>query len=411
MKKLTLILALIGLTAFYSQAQWVKLTDNALPINGGTLFNNIQEYNGTLYLSHLNGVRKSIDGNHWTEISNGLSTLDVSNNVYEVLAEGDVLYAATLDGVYKSTDGGNNWTKKSNGITVGSGHVHIVARLILKHNDILFTATSSGIYYSTDEAETWVLSNSDQQIRDFEEHNGALFVGSTSTSAYLYKTTDNGLTWETVDFPYAVQDILSFNGKLILGSLGLYLSDDNGLTWDARTTCFEGNGCVAMEEVVGIDDKLYVTFRGTILTSDEEAWEWEDIGKPYGLGGAQNIIQFNDKILAQGGDVWARDLEEVISVNDIFADNNASFSLSNYPNPFHSSTTISVTLPETADVVINMYNMSGQKVAQITQQRLSSGTHNIEWNRKANNALSIGSYFLELRVDGKKVDTKKCIIN
>ncbi len=407
MKKLTLILALVGLTTFFAHAQWVKLTDNVLPIHGGTLFNNLQEYDGTLYLSHLKGVRKSTDGRNWTEISNGLATLDVSNKVYEVLAEDDVLYAATLDGIYKSTDGGNNWTKRSNGITVGSGHVHIVARFILKHNDILFTATSSGIYYSKDEAATWILSKFDQQVRDFEEHNGALFVGSTSTSAYLYKTTDNGLTWETVDFPYAVQDILSFNGTLILGSLGLYLSDDNGLTWDARTTCFDGNGCVAMREVVGINDRLYVTFGGTILTSDEEAWEWEDIGKPYGLDGAENILSFNNKILAQGGNVRERDIEEVLSVDELSANNQSASSLSNYPNPFQSSTTISVTLAQAANVSIDVYNIFGQKVEQVTQQKLNAGTHNIEWN----NTLSAGTYFLTLLVDGKRVNTTKCMIN
>ncbi len=407
MRRITFILALIGLTTFYTHAQWVQLTDNVLPIHGGTLFNNLQEFDGTLYLSHLSGVRTSTDGTNWTEISNGLATLDEANNVYEVLAEGDILYAATLDGIFVSTDGGNNWTKKSNGITVGSGHANIVARFILKHNDILFTATSSGIYYSTDGAETWVLSKFDQQVKGFEEHNGALFVASTSHSSYLYKTLDNGLTWENVEFQYPIADILSFNGKLILASLGLYLSDDNGLTWDARTSCFEGNGCVPMRKVVGIDNKLYVPFRGTILTSDEEAWEWEDIGRPYGLNGGNNIIKFNNKLLVQSGNIWERSLDEVVSVNEINTNKQSPFTLSNYPNPFNAATTISVTLPKESDVNIDVYNVLGKKVAQVAQERLQEGDHRIAWD---NVNLNAGTYFLELRVNGKRMNTTKCVI-
>ncbi len=49
--------------------------------------------------------------------------------------------------------------------------------------------------------------------------------------------------------------------------------------------------------------------------------------------------------------------------------------LGNYPNPFNPTTKITFALPESGDVVLSVYNLLGQSVAQFNMRNLSAGNH------------------------------------
>ena len=71
------------------------------------------------------------------------------------------------------------------------------------------------------------------------------------------------------------------------------------------------------------------------------------------------------------------------------------FSISqNYPNPFNPSTVISFSLPESGNVEITIYNSIGQKVRELLNQNMESGSHNVQWNGRgfSNNVLASGVY-------------------
>ncbi|HHE38187.1 MAG TPA: T9SS type A sorting domain-containing protein [Candidatus Cloacimonetes bacterium] len=88
--------------------------------------------------------------------------------------------------------------------------------------------------------------------------------------------------------------------------------------------------------------------------------------------------------------------------------------IANYPNPFHPSTTISFQLntENTENTEINIYNIKGQKVKQIVSNQRSAGQHSVIWDGQDSNnkAVSSGIYFYNLRIDGKSIDTKKCLL-
>jgi len=67
----------------------------------------------------------------------------------------------------------------------------------------------------------------------------------------------------------------------------------------------------------------------------------------------------------------------------------------NYPNPFNPITTISFFLPRTSQVELNVYNVSGQKVANLVNTIQSRGYHSVIFDA---NKLPTGIYYYEIKV-------------
>jgi hypothetical protein len=60
-----------------------------------------------------------------------------------------------------------------------------------------------------------------------------------------------------------------------------------------------------------------------------------------------------------------------------------TFGLSqNFPNPFNPVTNISYQIPEASNVTISVYNMMGQKIADLVQEHVSAGYHQVVWDSR-----------------------------
>jgi predicted outer membrane repeat protein len=79
-----------------------------------------------------------------------------------------------------------------------------------------------------------------------------------------------------------------------------------------------------------------------------------------------------------------------------------NFQLSNFPNPFNPSTTISFNLKNSSNVKLIVYNVKGQKVKTLINDQYSKGAHSVIWNGKDKNnkPVSSGIYFYRMLTKG-----------
>jgi hypothetical protein len=83
----------------------------------------------------------------------------------------------------------------------------------------------------------------------------------------------------------------------------------------------------------------------------------------------------------------------------------------NYPNPFNPTTTIEYSLPKRGHVLIEIFNLVGQKVRALVDEYKSAGNYGITWDGTdtSGNPLATGIYFCRLRA-GDHVQIKKMLL-
>jgi uncharacterized repeat protein (TIGR02543 family) len=84
----------------------------------------------------------------------------------------------------------------------------------------------------------------------------------------------------------------------------------------------------------------------------------------------------------------------------------------NFPNPFNSSTSLSVKLPRDANVKLNIYNSLGQLVKTVAEGTYTAGTHTFLWDGTdaSGSITSTGIYFYRLLEGAMLLQTKKMIM-
>ncbi len=183
--------------------------------------------------------------------------------------EGKVTLYCTLyeGGVYKSTDGGRTWDKKSKGLG-NPGNLHALLVRVHPKTGSLFCAITAmregasdfripgGLWKSTDGGDSWQCIDADLKLVwangfavDPDDENVIYQTAATApgkNQGGLYKTTDGGKTWTRplkdadfgVPFVHALfVTLYPGNPKMVyVGSTsGLRLSKDSGATWEDFT--------------------------------------------------------------------------------------------------------------------------------------------------------------------------------
>lgn len=100
-------------------------------------------------------------------------------------------------------------------------------------------------------------------------------------------------------------------------------------------------------------------------------------------------------------------IDSIATSNDFDIDIPNVFSLDqNYPNPFNPSSTIQFGLPEASVVRLEVFNLLGQKVADLVNVQMTAGYHTVRFDASA---LASGIYIYRIQA-GSFVQTKKMML-
>jgi hypothetical protein len=84
----------------------------------------------------------------------------------------------------------------------------------------------------------------------------------------------------------------------------------------------------------------------------------------------------------------------------------------NFPNPFNPQTTISFDLPKAGTVKLTVFNMLGQKIRTLAEQRYDAGQHQVIWDGRSDNgdAIASGIYLYRLEADSFVASRKMILL-
>ena len=192
-------------------------------------------------------------GDNWTKRMEGMKEVLMVVTLGLDPTRPAILYAGTSGGVYKSVDQAGHWEKVNNGlvspaIIKSSRALNVTATLVDPHEpDTVYAATFEGLYKSTDAATSWVRigqSLQDQMVFSMvvdRTRKGVLYLGGREG---IHRSEDGGSTWATLNKGLATLNVRSLvqsqtDAKLFyLGTngSGLYKSKDRGETWESVPT-------------------------------------------------------------------------------------------------------------------------------------------------------------------------------
>jgi hypothetical protein len=424
MKKATfsLVLCMIILVSLprLSAAQWVQTGS----ING-TNYSYIFSFTAigtTLFAGLEYGTFQSKDsGATWTKVNSGLvDTIPITSFATGPNGSGGtIILASSFGGVFLSTNSGATWTFTNSWLPI---QMYSLSRLAVSPNGAggsnFFVGTigsgfAQGVFVSKDNGKTWAPTNSG--LPDSIEINNIAAVpngkgGTTIVAGSNYRTflsVNNGATWTPITF--AAGAYPSFLSLAAIGTTlfagtnndGVFISTDNGASWTAASSGLT-NYTINSFAVSGTN--LFAGTGDGVFFSTNNARSWTPIN--FGMlpkSSIASLVMIGSNIFAVAnrqpyGCVWRALLDNISVKKGITShlSDNPSFALS-FSALFGSYVTVSFSLPRSERVLLESYNLSGQRVATIVNNRLDAGAHNFLW---ATHDLPSGCYTLRMQAGG-----------
>jgi photosystem II stability/assembly factor-like uncharacterized protein len=202
----------------------------------------------------------------WNEIVHPPAYLNV------LIASGSNLIAGTDMGMYVSTDNGQSWTTRNNGLPVNA---KIRALAVL--NNSLFAATDTGVWSSVNEGQSWTDANGgllqNQSVLTVFVQGTTVLAGTernanTGINGKIFRTTDQGQSWKEsiTSLPENITSVRKFaaiaDTIFVVTDFKIYRSTDNGANWTS----------VSPEQSTGFISFYDLETSGSVLFASGRTW-------------------------------------------------------------------------------------------------------------------------------------------
>jgi len=409
-KTIVVLLTIILSNVCFSQSGWVSQSLVTSNLYHGVFFVN----SNTGFIVGDNGslLKTTNAGAEWIIKNSGTSyalhkVIFINTEVGLIVGENGT--------VLRSVNAGDNWTAIPTGLPNNvSGNCN---RITFANENTGFIASCSGILKSTNSGLNWSLIYPTSTYLfgfNFVNANTGMAIGDNAT---VIRTTNGGLNWSPVSlsgFNFQLCGITSTNENLFYIVGGTEGSSATML----RTTNF-GNEWILMNtpatnrlntiQFANAVTGYAVGHNGTILKSTNSGINWvkQTINTTRDLWDISVISPLEAVTTGKSGGIYRTNtggLTGLVSNNSILPE---KFDLyQNYPNPFNPSTTIKFDLAQSSKVVLKVYNIKGEEVANLVENTFSAGRYSIDWNAASFNS---GTYFYKLEtVQG--ILTKKMVL-
>lgn len=311
---------------------------------------------------------------------------------------GQKKWQRTYDGPIHGTDNANSIALDQN------ENVYVTGRCLKSSNNDYDFAT---VKYDSSGVEQWAwrygLNLSDEAEKVIVDNAGFVYVsgsinsGSTNYSIIDFATVkyspSGELLWEatyngTGNHVDRIRDMaIDSDGNIYV--TGFSVGPDHE---DIATIKYDSSGTVKWVE----------RYNGPANVNDES---YAIIVDPIG-----NVYVAGEVVWQGGGNLDITLIKYSQAITGIYNSQfyPSEYSLSqNYPNPFNPNTIINYELGITNFVKLNIYDILGNEVATLVNEKKIPGSYSVEYSGEN---LSSGIYFYKLEVDGNIIDTKRMVL-
>jgi hypothetical protein len=339
-------------------------------------------------------------GSTWIPVDSGLNARNVITLAKYPRLSGDTLLLAGTygGGLFCSTDEGVSWNRNNLGIT--SVMVNALAVYINGEGTTNILLGGAGLFRSTNEGASWNKFNSIMcNVRAFAAFSddtggarifaGGMIWGPPNNTAGVYCSTDYGNSWSQIGAKLIVQDLVAlaaYDSLIFAGTPnGVFLSTDGCVTWSRRNTGLSDTGVIAFTRSPGASGtmNLFACTRSGLFLSTDNGLHWALVDSDAVIRQSNTLLEFRKYLIAgTSSGVWRRPVSQFISSEASRADAMLkTFELKqNYPNPFNPSTTIRFSIPMRSHVRLTIFNLLGQRIAELANEEMGAGRFERIWN-------------------------------
>ncbi len=373
-----------------AQSQWVQISTIASSELYDVKFFNentgIVAGQGGIWLSTNSGV-------NWLQTLSG-----INSNAISFIDAVNGFVACDSGKIFKSNNGGINWSLSNSGVTqnlTGISFVNTNTGWAVGNGGIILKTTTAG--------SSWQIQTAQFPLN----YNGVFMInatsgyiyGASSEEAWVY-TGNSGANWSytlnapgnTIEGGSNIPTLLS--NVISVGSNGrIRKSTNNGLSWISITSGISAKlNCIQFTDISNV---FIAGDFGTILKSTNSGvnWSLQTTGTSQHLKSVYCINSSTGWAVGENGAVLRSGIP--VGINNTNNNIPAKIQLyQNFPNPFNPETKINYSIPATINVDLSIYNILGQKIANLVNGIHQPGTFSAVW--KPNIPVS-GIYICKLK--------------